>query len=220
VFGARAAGVFNLYVRALDASAPRRLTTSANHQTPTSVSPDGRVVAFTEFDPATGADIWTVPVAGGTPSALARTPFDEAGAVFSPDGRWIAYQSNESNRWEIYARPASGSGGAVAISAGGGTAPVWSADGGTLYYAGPSGVMAVTVRAGDCARDESCDLAPSRPTALVRGPWLPRGALADGRVLLERQRARIVPPDRLSVTMQWTRELQRLVPPPVVSSPK
>jgi serine/threonine-protein kinase len=220
LFAARSAGVFNLHLRALDSSSPRRLTTSAHHQTPTSASPDGRLVALTDFDPATGADIWTVPAAGGSPSAVVRTPFDESGATFSPDGRWMAYQSNESNRWEIYVRPFGRAGGAVAISVGGGTAPVWSGDGRTVFYAGAGGVMSVDVGAAACAHDEACELSPSRPVEIVRGPWLPRGTGADGRLLVERIRGRIAPPDRLSVTLQWTRELQRRVPAAVVSSPK
>src|SRR5436305_13363281 len=89
--------------------------------------------------------------AGGSRSAFSRTLFDEATPAFSPDGRWLAYQSNESNRWEIYARPFGSSGGAIALSAGGGTAPIWSADGRAVYYAGPAGVMAVAVGGPKCA---------------------------------------------------------------------
>jgi len=206
VFASRAGGVFNLFARTIDGTdAPRRLTTSAHHQAPGSIGPDGTVV-FTDFDPATGADIWSVPIGGGVPRAIVRTPFDEASPALSPDGRWLAYQSNESNRWEVYVRPLAGSGAAVPISAGGGTSPVWSADGRTLSYAGRSGVMSVVL---------ADALAPSTPTEVLAGPWIPRE-----RRLVERARGKVAGVDRISVTLQWTRELQRLLPSPVVNSPK
>jgi DNA-binding winged helix-turn-helix (wHTH) protein/Tol biopolymer transport system component len=217
VFSSRAHGPFNLFARPVDAAASHRITSASHHQVPGSISPDGRV-AYTEFDPVTGEDIWTVPIAGGQSSPFVRTPFDESSPAFSPDGRWLAYQSNESNRWEIYARPSSGAGAAVSISAGGGTSPVWSHDGRTIFYSGPTGVAAVAVAG--CGTSERCDLLPSRPTLIVRGAWMPRGEAPDGRVLVEAIRDRGAPATSMIVTLQWTRELQRLVPPAVVSSPK
>src|SRR5262249_46993798 len=150
-------------------------------------------------------DIWSVAAAGGSPRPIVRTPFDEAAPAISPDGRWLAYQSNESNRWEVYLRPLAG-GAAVPVSAGGGASPVWSGDGRTLSYAGRSGVMSVTVTG---------NLTPSTPTEVVAGAWIPRE-----RGLVERARGKITGADRIGVTLQWTRELQRLLPPAVVSSPK
>jgi serine/threonine-protein kinase len=217
VFASRVEGAFNIFTRAIDGTAgARRVTTSTHHQTPGAITADGTVV-FTEFDPATGADIWSVPIVGGAPRAIVRTPFDEMSPAVSPDGRWLAYQSNESNRWEVYIRPLAGAGAAVPISAGGGTSPVWSADGRTLTYAGRSGVMSVSLacRAALSGSPEACDLAPSTPLEIVRGPWIPRG-----RALVERARGRVTGVDHLSVTLQWTRELQRILPPAVVNSPK
>ena len=224
VFASRAGGVFNLFTRGLDdRSAPRRLTTSPHHQAPGGVSRDGLVV-FVDFDPASGADLWSVPLAGGAPQPILRTPFDEEAPAIAPAGRWLAYQSNESNRWEVYVRPFGG-GAAMPISAGGGTSPVWSSDGTTLYYAGRAGVMAVTLA--DCAvaaaalSDRACrDAAPSAPVEILRGAWIPRGARPGGRLLVERARGRLAGVDRIRVTLQWTRELQRVVPPAVVASPK
>jgi eukaryotic-like serine/threonine-protein kinase len=210
-FAARARGTFNLFARSIDDNTPpRRLTDTVHQQTAASVSRDKRVL-FTDFDAATGADIWSVPIAGGAGAVpIVRTPFDEAAAALSPDGRWLAYQGNESNRWEIYVRPYPAGGAAVPISAGGGTSPVWSRDGRTLYYAGRDGVMAVSLTAD----------VPTKPLSIARGPWIPRGAAPDGRLLVERDRARLAGVDRIGVTLQWTRELQRLVQSAIVSSPK
>jgi len=227
VFAARSNGVFNLFARGpLDAttSAARQLIRSPHYEAGASVAPDGRLVAFTELDPATGADIVWVPLAGGSPAALVRTPFDEAAPAFSPDGRWLAYQGNESNRWEVYVRPfveTTGAGAAIPISTGGGRSPVWSRDGRTVYYAGPIGVMAVAFNT--CGNSQDCGSLiskMSRPKLLARGSWIPRGASPDGRLLVERERGRLDGVDRLRVTLQWTRELQRIVPPAVVATPK
>jgi len=264
----RERGVFNLFARSVGENlAPRRLTSSAHHQTPGSISPDGQLVVFTDFDPSTGADIWSVPFGGGPATPVIRSPFDEAEPALSPDGRWLAYQANESNRWEVYVRPFPDPGAVVPISAGGGTSPAWSRDGRTLYYAGRPGVMSVAITpcgadlsgprsdaippssgpaprpasanasavrrsfseggsaaggeaAGPRAGAPACDLAPSKPIAIVRGAWIPRGTAPDGRLLVERVRGQLAGVDRVSVTLQWTRELQRLVPSAVISSPK
>src|SRR5581483_6858330 len=126
----------------------------------------------------------------------------------------------ESNRWEVYVRPFPiASTAPIPMSAGGGTLPVWSRDGRTLFYAGAAGVMAVDVRAECGNSSEACDMSASKPREVLRGPWLPRGAAPDGRLLVEASRAAEAA-DRLLVTLQWTRELQRLVPPAVVASPK
>jgi eukaryotic-like serine/threonine-protein kinase len=219
VFAARASGPFGVFAQSLDASAARRISASARQQIPSAVTA-GNIVTFTEFDSMTGADVWIAPLDGGAASAVVNTPFDETGGALSPDGRWLAYQSNESNRWEVYARALPGRGAAVPISADGGTSPVWSRDGRTIFYSSATGVMAVDLQRDRCREGESpCDLAPSPPVEILHGPWTARGTTPDGRVLVERQRGRDLS-DHVVVTLQWTRELQRLVPPPVVSSPK
>ena len=81
------------------------LVTSDQLKTATSWSADGRFVFFQSVDPQTSNDLWVVPMSGDrTPSAFLKTPFRETRGVFSPDGRWVAYHSNESGRNEIYVR--------------------------------------------------------------------------------------------------------------------
>jgi len=83
---------------------PEPLTESKNPQGANSWSPDGRVLAFHEIGPETGYDLWILEP-GKDPTPFAMTPFRERGAAFSPDGRWLAYSSDESGRDEVYIRP-------------------------------------------------------------------------------------------------------------------
>ena len=110
------------------------MTTSEYTHVPHSWSPDGQLLAFVEVNPTTGYDIWVLRL--GDPSAgsgqvrkaqpFLRTPFNESVPRFSPDGRWLAYVSDESGRWEIYVQPYPGPGGKWQISTEGGTEPVWN----------------------------------------------------------------------------------------------
>ena len=97
-------GRFNLFWQAADGTGPvERLAENANMQIPTSISPDGTRLLFVETDTTTtGFDMGILPLEGerrATP--LAQTTFDEVNAEVSPDGRWLAYQSNESGQPEI-----------------------------------------------------------------------------------------------------------------------
>jgi DNA-binding winged helix-turn-helix (wHTH) protein len=99
------------------------------HQLPTSLSRDGNLLVFTEFHPLTGADVWLLDRRTGTRRALVRTLANETWARLSPDGRRIAYMSNESGQWEIYVRATLGTDAARRVSANGGAWPSWSDEG-------------------------------------------------------------------------------------------
>jgi hypothetical protein len=107
------------------------------------------------------------------PWAFLKTNFDEAAGKFSPDGRWVAYQSNESGRYEIYVRPfaepgaagskAASAGGQWQVSTAGGMFARWRADGKELYYIGPDGrLMAATITV------NGATLEPGTPVALFQ----------------------------------------------------
>ena len=101
---------------------------------PGSWSPDGQTLALMEQNPTTGRDIWLLRRSGER-TAFANSPADESAARFSPDGRWIAYVSNESGQAEVWVRPAIGSGDARKVSSSGGMEPVWRPNvGDALFY--------------------------------------------------------------------------------------
>ncbi|HWP99047.1 MAG TPA: hypothetical protein VNK92_01130, partial [Vicinamibacterales bacterium] len=106
----------------------------ANPQIPMSWSADGRRLAFIERKPSTERDIWVLERDTGTPVPFLVSPFDEWAPAFSPDGRFLAYVSDESGRAEVYVQPYPGPGGRWLISTDGGDEPVWSPDGRQIYY--------------------------------------------------------------------------------------
>ena len=121
--------------------APRRLTTSATIQVPWSLAPGGRRLAYYELNSRTGFDLWTAPVLAsdtgltlGDPEPFVRTQAFEVYPTFSPDGRWIAYSSNESGRYEIYVRSFPDRGAVVRVSKQGGRIPAWSPAGSELLF--------------------------------------------------------------------------------------
>jgi Tol biopolymer transport system component len=105
-------------------------------------------------------DIWVLPTFGDRkPFPFLQTPFNESRAVFSPDGRWVAYQSNESGRPEIYVQAFPEPSGKWQVSSSGGVEPYWSDDGKQLYYADlASHVMAV-----DAGGSENFEAGVPRP---------------------------------------------------------
>jgi serine/threonine-protein kinase len=137
--------VRNLYWIAADGGGTaERLTTSDHEQVPSSVA--GRQLLFEESDPSTRTDIWVMSLDTRKSEPLIQTPADEVSARFSPDGRWLAYQSNKSGSWEVYVQPFPSTGRTWQVSRDGGVYPVWQRGGGELVYRrGATDVMAVSV---------------------------------------------------------------------------
>src|SRR5262249_3302724 len=149
---------------------------------------DGRVLAFIKMTPTTGTEVWTL-LAGREqrlrPSLSTR--FLERYPTFSPDGRWLAYASDESGRDEVYVEPYPSSGGRQQISPAGGSQPAWSRDGRELFYtttnAGEVAMIAVPITA-------SSTLNAGTPRTLFKGPYATTSPLrsydvsADGQKFL------------------------------------
>jgi serine/threonine-protein kinase len=193
---------------------PDALLSGPNAQWPTDWAPGDGALAFYVNAPDTFRDLWTLPARpSATPTLFLSTPFQERAARFSPDGRWLAYVSNDSGRDEVYVRPYPGPGGAVAISAGGGTEPVWSRAGDELFYRLDSGVyvrpFATTGRPAGAARQLFANEALALELGGIGGN-ASYDVHPDGERLI--MLAGTPAPTSVRVVQNWFEELRRLVP--------
>jgi Tol biopolymer transport system component len=142
----------NLYWQLVAGGEAQRLTDSSYHQEAASWDPSGRYLAFEQMTPSPmNIDVMILPVEGdeatgwkiGKPTVFLNSPFIEAEPMFSPDGRWLAYCSNESGQLEVYVRPFRGPGGKVRVSKGGGNLPTWSRTKHELFYGADGQIMVV-----------------------------------------------------------------------------
>jgi Tol biopolymer transport system component len=135
-------------------------------------SRDGRFILYNTPDPKSGWDLWALPLKSDRkPFPVAQTSFDEFGGQFSPDGRWLAYVSNESGRSEIYVRPFPGTGGKWQVSTAGGAQLRWRRDGKELFYVAPDNRL-MAVPFGLAADTSAADVGPPValfPTRLASG---------------------------------------------------
>ena len=200
---------------------PERLTSGDLHYA-TGFSPDGTEVVFSQVTQTARGDLLRMSVEGDhRVQPLLQTPFDEQEGTISPDGRWIAYESDSSGRPEIYVRPfpdvASGQ---SQVSTGGGRRPLWARDGQELFYlaqtAGPtSTLMRVPVKA------QSTVWSAGTPVALFQGRYFTGSqgrtydVSPDGRRFLMVKEAGADQGDarpQIIVVQNWHEELKRLVP--------
>jgi serine/threonine-protein kinase len=231
VFSSQRAGAFNLYAQAADGTGTaNRLTTSPDWQRPAWVAPDGTGILASEISPRTAGDIVWFPLQGlasrpasdvpsnsNEPRAepLVQTPSIDYNPEVSPDGDYVAYQSNESAREEIYVRPFPRvNEGRWQVSTDGGVHPVWARNGRELFYLDSYNVLtAVPVRR------SGGGLTFANPVKLfaiaVPGPYTPRpyDMAPDGRVLLVKENGPADrSPARMIVVLNWQEELKRRVP--------
>ena len=157
VFGSGRSGTFGVYVKDASGASEEQLLLAADEMVaPCDWSNDGRIVALARLGAGTGWDIWALPMDGSRDAfPVVATPFVDSRPRFSPDGRWIAYESDESGRSEIYVRQFPGPGGRWQVSTSGGSEPWWSVDGREIFYLdGNESMVSVAVRAaGDFAAE-------------------------------------------------------------------
>jgi serine/threonine protein kinase/Tol biopolymer transport system component len=154
VWASNREGLFQLYEKAASGAGQDELLLKSNYFIfPTDWSRDGRFIIYREIHPKTKYDLWVLPVGplsgNQKPFPFLETEANEAAAVLSPDGQWMAYASDESGMYEVYVQSFPGRGGKRQVSTGGGIGPHWRSDGKELFYHAPDGkLMSVTVKGG------------------------------------------------------------------------
>lgn len=206
-FASGRAGPFGLFWTPADGSGgPEELVVGSDPRWPTSWSRDGKTLIYHQMSPETGFDIWRLDL-GGAPEVFLRSEFDESWGRLSPDGRWLAYESDESGesqiqvvsfperdrKWQVSGRE-------------GGVRPFWSPDGEELFYMtfqDSSDLVVVPIARGE-------DLAPGRPEILFPRQGVLISEMApDGRRFLGTQDPEPETIERLVTVVNWTTELEQ-----------
>ena len=164
--------------------------------------PDGRTVIFDALSPRTAWDLWVVALEGErAPKVLLQTSFNESQPALSPDGRVLAYVSNETGRSEVYLQSYPRAGESSRISVDGGTIPKWARDGRELFYWGGDGMMSVLI--------ESASGRPAGlPRLLFRSPGGSYGIGLDGRFLMIQRPMSAPEAGPITVARNWFEELK------------
>ena len=213
VFGSDREGPRNIYQRsATGASKEERLLKSDFNAYPVDWSRDGRYIAYVLNDPKTKIDVWVLPLFGDQkPFPFANTEASERGARFSPDGKWLAYVSDESGIPQIYVETFPASGGKWQVSTSGGYHLAWRQDGKELFYVSADRkMMAVDVK-GDGA---SFEAGPPKTLFDLRVPTF-TGSQAQFAVTADGQKFLIAntfgenKSEPITVALNWTADLKR-----------
>jgi serine/threonine-protein kinase len=223
VFASTRTGSYRLYVQAADGSGQAtRLVKAETIQIGPATTPDGTGVVFTEVTGGTRGGVKVLTLATGDVVSLVDTRSDERGGIVSPDGHWLAFESNRSGRYEVYVQPFpnGGAGAVVPVSSEGGVQPRWGPKGQELFYVTPDGAMiSVPVRLSGGA------WAAGTPTRLFNGPYATRDGQTisagpqydtlDGQrfLMLKSEAEAPTAPDAVEiiVVQNWLEELKRLV---------
>jgi len=209
-FSSDRSGEYQIYRKSLEGSGKvELLLDSGLEDYPSDWSPDGRSIFFDRTDKESKIDVMRLSLDDPTEATpVIQTQFREGGGKVSPDGRWLAYHSEESNDWEVYVTSISGQGRKWQISTEGGVYPIWRRDGRVIYYQAFDGqIFAAEVSSsGDTFRVGSV-------ISLIQGPQ-PTGdgysyaALPSGDKFLIITGEESQPHELLNLVVGWTAELQ------------
>jgi serine/threonine-protein kinase len=212
IFSSFASGHFKLFRIATDGSGnAEQLTSGVEWEYPGNVSVRDNVLVFMRQVQTAQWDLLTLSFDSRQgPRPFLATPFLEAQPFFSPNGRWVAYESDETGRREIHVRPYPGPGPRVTVSTNGGNVPFWSHDGRELLYRHGKEIWSAPVSAADTFR-------AGRPQLLFRADFLGEGIWddafdisPDGKILTVRQPPESRPQRRLVYVPNWIAEMRQV----------
>jgi Tol biopolymer transport system component len=216
VFGEWRSGISNIYWQPVDGNSPiERLTTNEFNQSPGSLSPNGETLALVTSHPSSGYDISLLQIRDRREVPFLNSRFNEAFPEISPDGRWLAYTSDETGREEVYVQSFPGKERRWPISSEGGTQPLWARSGKELFFRRSNQVWAVDFRA-------DTDVPPGKPHLLFDQPGFAPGGpqrsydvSLDGKgfLMVKLEERKPQPVTEMILVQNWFEELNRLVPP-------
>src|SRR5262245_44020881 len=206
--------ITNLYQKAASGAGEETLLWKSDYPKALSDwSRDGRFIIYRQTDPKTKDDVWVLPMTGdgeAKPFSVVQTDANETAGTLSPDGRWLAYISDVSGRYEVYVQSFPGGGGKRQISNNGGSRPRWRRDGSKLfYYAGDGKLMAVPVKS---SKNFDVGGAVSLFAFIVgtrMDPFAPYAVTGDGQRFLINEMVVTAPNAPLTVVVNWARETGR-----------
>jgi len=201
-------GVANLYQKAASGAGEETLLRKSDYpKLPTDWSPDGRFIIYHQTDPKTKWDVWVLPAPGSgeaEPFRVLGTEANETAGTLSPDGRWLAYASDVSGRYEVYVQSFPGGGGKRQVSTGGGNSPRWLRDGRELfYYAGDGKLMVAPVRSGESFETGAAVSLFEFRAATLQNYFAPYAVTADGQRFLLNEVVETEPNSPLTVVVNW-----------------
>ncbi|MFQ5639549.1 MAG: hypothetical protein ACE5IR_16310 [bacterium] len=209
----RGDGTDKLYWKAADGSSEEELLWQKQpYLLAGSWSPDGKRLAFYEINAGTLRDIGVLSLQDSSKSLFVATEANEMSPVFSPDGNWIAYSSNETGRYEVYVKSYPVTGAKYAISNDGGNQPVWAPDGNELFYRNGDKMMVVTVETNPAFKVGT----PRKLFEGYRGKKNNDGFRAnydihpDGNrfLMVEQEEEKLI--NHINVVLNWSEELKQL----------
>ena len=221
VFESDRNGVYDLFEKPVTGPGDiRPVLVTDESKVPQSWSPDGKMLVYANQSPKTGSDIWVLPMDGDRkPFPIVQTPADDELAEVSPDGHWVAYESNLSGRVEVYIQSFPSAGERWQVSSGGGAQPRWRHDSRELYYVAPDArMMAAPIAVRDGGRSVDVGtVVPLFRTRIATGSNIsiaptflrPQFAVAaDGRFLMN---VSLGPPPTapFSVVLNWPELLKK-----------
>ncbi|HET9387573.1 MAG TPA: protein kinase, partial [Gemmatimonadales bacterium] len=206
-------GPDNMYVKSLDSTQDERLLASAEPHYPFAWTKEDTLV-FVRPDPITLQDIFALRIKEGAPTPVLKTAAGEGAPAVSPDGRWLAYASNESGRNEIHVMPFGRPGERSTVSTDGGNEPVWSPTGRELFFRSGNDMMVVDI-------STTPSFSAGKPRRLFTGAYQrslalwPNYDVANNgqRFLMVKKLDTGDEPNQINVVLNWIDELNRLLPP-------